>query len=1343
MLNQDNYVPLSSHLLHYAKSKPNAKSTYEQTDDELTDQEVKQMEADDRAIHTILRDLPEDIYVVVDSCQTAKEIWLRVEQMMKGPTIGAQEKKAKLFNEWEKFKSTKRESIESNQVGQYAGQIARNHNAVQNVKNRVVHNAVQNLGVQDVGNQNGLIVVPGIDPPITNLNVNQHGNGNVVAARAKVNENRNNGDIDKIEEVNANCILMANLQQASTLGIQIGKAPIYDLDGSSEHDPPAVYDSEEILQLAQDSRLKMKQLNKDIKLINYVKINELSEVFASQKAKSCEVVYFSNTSKMASVSKSFSIPNEEYLDDTLSVTKKFLNEVKDTLVTLQRVVKHRMNGNITNLSSSTHQEIHKIFKDEIIPLINQSDARVQNFENHFVKEAAKFVRDFTSLAKKADDSLDKIKALEFENKRLLKAFVSQDIMSVVQNNSIVDTPNLQIKLDLVESTAKTKRPQPRSNTKNDMVPSASTSSCLKNKEVKVEEHHMTLLLFKNKKHMSSECNNVKAAIQIAKSEVVCAMCKQCLITANHDACMLNYVNDMNSHGKKQKANVSNVTNQTKFKPKVRKPNKKFLGTVHFRNDHVAAILGYGNIQWGNILIARVYFIEGLGHNLFSVGQFCDLDFEIEADDQAIQTILLSLPENIYAAVDSCETAQEIWLQVQQMMKGSNIGIQEKKAKNKHFPEKIASNLKFLNNLQPEWSRHVTIVHHTKDLHTADYTQLYDFLKYNQKEVDELKAERLAKIHDPLALMANSNNPYASPALHQDLSPLNQNYLQQSMPNPEDITDSTTAMNMALALMAKAFKLNYSTLTNKNQRISSNPRNRQIAQPGMNMGQDRQMQMIGEEYDLMAATADLDEIKEVNANCILMANLQQASSSGTQTDKDPVYDSDGSAEVIQIYLWCVDSGCSKHMTGNQKLLINFVWKFMGTVRFGNDHVAAIMGFEFKNQMLQEYFDSIGISHQSSSVRTPQQNGVALGYPKNDREDLGKLGAKGDIGFFIGYFANSCTYIVYNRRTKKIMETMNVTSDELSAMDFEQPIYDDYIGCQPSAAPRTAPATPAPQQQDDQAPLQPETVAYYVSNVMLDGNTFVNPFATPSIDSAESSSHYVDLSNMHTFYQPYPHKYQWTKDNPLEKVIGEPSRLVLTRNQLQINGDMCMCALTVYVHDIILGSTNPRYTQLFADLMKSCFEISVMGEMNFFLGLQVNQSPYGIFINQSSYMLEILKKYEMETCDPVETPIEIKDKLDLDKNRTLVYATKYHSMIAALMYLTSSRPDIVHTTCLCTRYQTKTTEKHLKEVKMIFCYLQGTINMGLWYMKDSGFELTGFLDADYVVCKDTFKSTFGGL
>ncbi|GJZ63304.1 hypothetical protein Tco_0619725 [Tanacetum coccineum] len=116
--------------------------------------------------------------------------------------------------------------------------------------------------------------------------------------------------------------------------------------------------------------------------------------------------------------------------------------------------------------------------------------------------------------------------------------------------------------------------------------------------------------------------------------------------------------------------------------------------------------------------------------------------------------------------------------------------------------------------------------------------------------------------------------------------------------------------------------------------------------------------------------------------------------------------------------------------------------------------------------------------------------------------------------------------------------------------------------------------------------------------------------------------------------------------------------------------------------------------------------------------------------------------METCDPIGTLMEIKDKLDLDQNGTLVDAMKYRSMIGSLMYLTSSRQDIVHATCLCARYQAKPIEKHLKEVKRIFCYLRGTVNMGLWYTKDSGFKLTGFSDADYARCRDTFKSTSGG-
>nr|GEV72761.1 hypothetical protein [Tanacetum cinerariifolium] len=181
-----------------------------------------------------------------------------------------------------------------------------------------------------------------------------------------------------------------------------------------KHDPPVVHDSEETLQLAQESRLKMKLLNKEIKSANYTKINHLSGVFVSQTAKSREELYFSNTSKTANVSKSFSIPNDKFLDDTTpSVARKFLNDVKSTIVTIQRVVKQKMTLDIHNWLSSVHQEIYKIVKDEIFPIVNQVDARVQNFEIQFLKEAAKFVRDFKSLAKH--------KTLELEIERLLRA----------------------------------------------------------------------------------------------------------------------------------------------------------------------------------------------------------------------------------------------------------------------------------------------------------------------------------------------------------------------------------------------------------------------------------------------------------------------------------------------------------------------------------------------------------------------------------------------------------------------------------------------------------------------------------------------------------------------------------------------------------------------------------------------------------------------------------------------------------------------------------------------------------------------------------------------------------
>nr|GEY60826.1 hypothetical protein [Tanacetum cinerariifolium] len=139
--------------------------------------------------------------------------------------------------------------------------------------------------------------------------------------------------------------------------------------------------------------------------------------------------------------------------------------------------------------------------------------------------------------------------------------------------------------------------------------------------------------------------------------------------------------------------------------------------------------------------------------------------------------------------------------------------------------------------------------------------------------------------------------------------------------------------------------------------------------------------------------------------------------------------------------------------------------------------------------------------------------------------------------------------------------------------------------------------------------------------------------------------------------------------------------------------------------------------------------------FFLGLKVSQNPKGIFINESKFALEILKKFGMDLCDLVDTPMVDQLKLDEDPLRTPVDQTHFCSMIGSLMYLTAIRPDLVFAVCLCDRYQASPTKKHLEALKRVFRYPRGTINYELWYSKDTAMVLTAYADADHAGCQDT--------
>ncbi|GJS02073.1 retrovirus-related pol polyprotein from transposon TNT 1-94 [Tanacetum coccineum] len=697
---------------------------------------------------------------------------------------------------------------------------------------------------------------------------------------------------------------------------------------------------------------------------------------------------------------------------------------------------------------------------------------------------------------------------------------------------------------------------------------------------------------------------------------------------------------------------------------------------------------------------------------------------------------------------------------------------------------------------------------------------------------------------------------------------------------------------------------------------------------------------------------------------------------------------------------------------------FTWETVRRIRTDNRT-------EFVNQTLREYYEKVGISHETSVARSPQQNGVverrnhtlieaaytmliyakaplflwaeavatacytqnhsmicrrhgktpyellhnkppdlsylhvfgALCYPTNDSENLGKLQPKADIGIFIGYAPTKKAFRIYNRRTRRIIETIHVDFDELTAMASEhsssgpalhemtpatissglvpnphpstpfvppsrtdwdmlfQPLFDEFLNPSPSVD-HPAPEVVAPINEVIAPVLADSTGSPSSTTVDQDapspiahmGNDPYFGVPIPKIPSDQSSSSGSIHTIVHPDHQISEHNSKWTKDHPLENIISELARpkeyhvafgltaiepktykdaltqacwieamqeelnefkllevweliprpdkvMVITlkwiykvkldelggilKNKARLvahgyrqekginfeesfapvqmdvktaflNGNLReevyvsqpdgfvdkdnpnhvyklkkalyglkqaprawydmlssflisqdfskgsvdptlfirrdgkeLLLVQIYVDDIIFAASTPELCDLFSKIMCSKFKMSMMGKISFFLGLQISQSPRGIFINQSKYALESLKKYGFDSCDPVDTPMVEKSKLDEDKEGKAVDPSHYRGMIGTLLYLTASRPDLQFAICMCARYQARPTEKHLNAVKRIFRYLKGTVHRGLWYPKDSSIALTAFADADHAGCQDTRRSTSGSM
>ncbi|GJU71228.1 putative ribonuclease H-like domain-containing protein [Tanacetum coccineum] len=202
-------------------------------------------------------------------------------------------------------------------------------------------------------------------------------------------------------------------------------------------------------------------------------------------------------------------------------------------------------------------------------------------------------------------------------------------------------------------------------------------------------------------------------------------------------------------------------------------------------------------------------------------------------------------------------------------------------------------------------------------------------------------------------------------------------------------------------------------------------------------------------------------------------------------------------------------------------------------------------------------------------------------------------------------------------------------------------------------------------------------------------------------------------------------------------GKINKTLFTKRH---KGDILL--VQVYVDDIIFGSTKKELCNAFEKLMHEKFQMSSMGELTFFLGLQVKQKKDGIFISQDKYVDEILKKFRFTEVKTTSTPMETQKPLLKDEDGEEVDVHMYRSMIGSLMYLTSSRPDIMFAVCACARYQVNPKVSHLHVVKRIFRYLKGQPKLGLWYLKDSPFDLVAYTDSDYAGASLDRKSTTRG-
>ncbi|GJT16765.1 retrovirus-related pol polyprotein from transposon TNT 1-94 [Tanacetum coccineum] len=1143
-------------------------------------------------------------------------------------------------------------------------------------------------------------------------------------------------------------------QSAQTKAQRI-KPTLYDgVVMSNAHVAMPVIDDEETLILEEESRSKMSEKAKDPEVIakkishkpiDYEKLNRLTEDFGKrfspQQELSAEQAFWFHILN-PTIEPPYTppvivdVPSELPKVSVITSLKNDLRKLKG-----KEIVENVVHAtSVTTIAPA-------MFKLDLVPLppklLQNRDVHIDYLRH--TQEQANTLRDLVEHAK-AKQPLNR--ELDFACKYATRI---QELLIYVQDTCpIAVTPSTKkaessntsdsnthvLSSTRVKCSTSNYGSKPPGNKRNDRI--SQTSS--RNKKNKVEAQPRKVN--KMNRVVKPICDvDVKHSLSNANSEILCATCNKSMFDGVHDKCLLDLVQNGNN----------------------RCPDSTFVSglcTVRFGNDQIARIMGYGDYQLGNVVISRVYYVEGLGHNLFSVGQFCDADLEVAFRKN---TCFIRNLEGVDLLSGSRDT-NLYTISLDDMLKSSPICLLSKASKTKSWLwHRRLSHLNFgtLNKLAKDGlARGIPRLKFQKD-HLCSACALGKSKKSShQPKAEDTNQEKLYLLHMDLCgpmRVASINGKRYILVIVDDYSRFTWvRFLKTKDEAP--------------AAIIKCIK-------NIQVRLNATVRNVRT-----DNGTEFVNQTLREWYENVGITHQTSVARTPQQNGVVERRNQtlvEAARTMLIFSKAP------------LFLWAeaINTAC---YTQNRSLIRH---------RYNKTPY----------ELMQDKKPDLSFLHVFGS----------LCYPTNNHEDLGKFDAKADIGIFVGYAPAKKAFRIYNRRTQIILEMIHVMFDELTAMASEQfssgpglhsmtpatssigldsnpvsqqpcippntddwsrlfqPMFDEYFNpptiavppVQEAAAPRAEVLADSPVSisinQDAPSTSIPSSQEQENSPIISQGfkesqkiPTFHDDLLneSPNEDSTSQGS----SSNVRLIYTPFEHLGRWTKDHPIANVIGDPSHFVSTRKQLEtdamwqeegmdfkesfrpvvarveairifianaahknmtiyqmdvktdfLNGELKeevyvsqregfvdqdnpshvyklkkalyslkqaprawygmllsflisqqfskgavdpalftrhagndLLLVEIYVDDIIFASTNTAMCNEFANQMTTKFKMSMMGQMSFFLGLQISQSPRDIFINQSKYAYEIVKKYRFHSTDSVDTPMIENKKLDED-------------------------------------------------------------------------------------------------